>query len=180
MNDEASSSVAVSFGRRVLKRMTPSWRVHDAGDQHGAENEQRVDEDRSEDRGLRDRRVLGLQGEDDDEELGQVADRRLQRAGDRRPEAHADLLGGERDDPGQAGQRERREDERDDVRDAADVASDAGQDRQRQHQHQDDRARSALSPGSVTRSWVGVAGIYFFTASNSPVSMSRSTVSSIS
>ena len=52
---------------------------------HEAEHEQRVGEDRADDRRLRDDELALLQREDDDEQLGQVAERRLQHAGDAGP-----------------------------------------------------------------------------------------------
>ncbi len=78
MNDAISSSVAVSFGSRGLKRMTPSRLTAGPGSEHQPEHQQRVDEDRPDQRGLGDDRLVGLQREQHDEELGQVADRRLQ------------------------------------------------------------------------------------------------------
>ena len=68
-----------------------------ADDDHEAEHEQRVGEDRADDRELRDDDLARRQREDHDEELGQVAQRRLEHAGDRGPEVLADLLGRERD-----------------------------------------------------------------------------------
>ena len=72
-----SSSVAVSLGSRGLKRMIPSRSRRRAGDDHQPEDEQRVDQDRAEDRRLGDDLLAGVQREDDHEELGQVAQRRL-------------------------------------------------------------------------------------------------------
>ena len=78
-----------------------------AHDDHEAQDEQRVGEDRADDRRLCDHHLAGAQGEDDDEELGQVAQGRLQQARRRWAEALADLLGGQRDDMREAGQRHR-------------------------------------------------------------------------
>ncbi len=75
------------------------------------EHEQRVREDRADDRGLRDHDLARREREDDDEELGQVTERRLEDPGHRRTEPLPDLLGRERDEPGEPGERERREDE---------------------------------------------------------------------
>ena len=104
-----SSSVAVSLGSRGPKRMTPSGDCAGADHDHEAEHEQRVGEQRADDRGLRDDDLAGAQGEDDHEELGQVAQRRLQHAGGGGAEALAHLLGGQRDEVGQARQRHRGE-----------------------------------------------------------------------
>ena len=82
-----------------------------AGEDHEAEHEQRIGEDRADDRRLRDDDLAGGEREHDDEELGQVAERRLQHPGDGRPEALADLLGREGDDPRQAGERHGRQHE---------------------------------------------------------------------
>ena len=81
-------------------------------DDREAEHEQRVREDRADDRRLRDDDLAGREREDDDEELGQVAERRLEHAGGGRPEALADLLGRERDDPREPGERGGRDRER--------------------------------------------------------------------
>ena len=68
--------------RRVVGQ--PGAEAHDPvlgppgpGDDHQPEHEQGVDEDRAEDRGLGHDLLVGLQREDDHEELGQVAERRL-------------------------------------------------------------------------------------------------------
>ena len=104
---ETSSSVAVSCGSRWRKRMQPSVARIVPGDDHQPEHEQRVGEDRADQRGLRDDELAGAEREEDDEELGQVAERRLQEAGDRRPEPQPDLLGRERHHPGEPGERQR-------------------------------------------------------------------------
>ena len=80
MKTASRSSVAVSFGSRLRKRMTPSSRHARAGDDRQAEHQQRVREQRAEDRGLRDDDLAGGQREEDDEELGQVPERRLENA----------------------------------------------------------------------------------------------------
>ena len=124
MNTVTSSSVAVSFGSRLLKRITPSFAVPRADHDHRAEHEQRVGEQRADDRRLRHHGLARLQREDHDEQLGQVAERRLQQPGHRRAELLADLLGGERHDVGEPGERDRRQAERQ-QRGAAAVARDA-------------------------------------------------------
>jgi len=86
--------------------MIPSLEAARADNDHEAEHEQRVGEDRADDRRLRDNQLALLQREDHDEQLGQVAERRLQHACDRRAEAVAKLLGGERHHPRQPGERE--------------------------------------------------------------------------
>ena len=53
-----------------------------------------------------------VQGEESDEELGQVAERRLHDARAARAEPRAELLGRVADEPGQRGQRDRGDDER--------------------------------------------------------------------
>ncbi len=69
----------MSFGSLAPKRIMPSgWRVEPADDRE-AEHEQRVREQRSEDRELRDDELAGREREEDDEQLGQVAERRLER-----------------------------------------------------------------------------------------------------
>ena len=83
MNTATSSSVAVSRGRRCEKRIMPSGR-RGADDDHQAEHEQRVSEDRADDRGLGDHQLALLQRKHDHEQLGQVAERGLQHAGDGR------------------------------------------------------------------------------------------------
>ena len=94
-------------GQAPAEAHRPVGRRAGADDDHQAEHEQRVGEDRADDRGLGDHHLAGAQGEDDHEELGQVAQRRLQQARRGRAEALADLLGGQRDDVRQARQRHR-------------------------------------------------------------------------
>ena len=77
-----------------------------ADDDHEPQDQQRVGEQRADDRGLGDDDLTGGEREDHDEELGQVAQRRLQHARDRGPEARADLLGRERHDRGQRRERD--------------------------------------------------------------------------
>ena len=132
------NSVAVSFGRRGAKRITWSGARQRARDEHQSEHEQRVDQDRAEDRRLGDHQLTGVQREDDDEELGQVAERRLQQAGRRRPEPLSHLLGRDRHDPRRARERDARDDEREYVPKAARVARDRSQDRHRRDDDQPD------------------------------------------
>ena len=73
-----------------------------AGDDRETEDEQRVGEQRTENGRLCDDDLTCGQREQDDEELGQVAERRLQDTGCRRPEAGGDGLGADADDPGEA------------------------------------------------------------------------------
>ena len=82
-----------------------------SGDDREAEHEQRVREQRAEDRGLGDHRLTGGEGEEDDEELGEVAERRLEDARDRGAEAGADRLGTDPDHPGEPGKRQPADDE---------------------------------------------------------------------
>ena len=109
MKTVSSSSVAVSRGSRLEKRITPIGRAARADDDHEPEHEHRVGEDRADDRGLRDDELSFLQGEDDDEQLRQVAERRLQHARDAGAEALAELLGGEGHHPRETGQRDGRQ-----------------------------------------------------------------------
>ena len=81
--------------------MIAARRAARADDDHQPEHEQRVGEDRADDRRLRDDELALLQREDHDEQLRQVAERRLQHAGHGRAEALAELLGRERHDPRQ-------------------------------------------------------------------------------
>ena len=87
--------------RRVVRQ--PRREAHDAvprprgaGDDRQAEHEQRVREQGAEDRGLGDNDLAGREREEDDEELRQVAERRLEDARQRGAEARADGLGRER------------------------------------------------------------------------------------
>ena len=64
------------------------------------EHEQRVREDRADDRGLSDHELAGRERKEHDEELGQVPECRLHDPGHGRAEALADLLGRERGQPG--------------------------------------------------------------------------------
>src|SRR2546423_812439 len=75
-----------------------------ADDDDEPEHEQRVGEDGADDGALRDDELALLKREDDDEQLGEVAERRLQHAGDAGAESLAELLGAERDDPRETGE----------------------------------------------------------------------------
>ena len=99
-----------------------------AGDDHEAEDEQAVREERTEDRGARDDDLAGREREKDDEELRKVAERRLQRPSHRRPEALANGLGRDRDRPRKTTERGGRDNEHDDrlgVREVEDPVSTA-------------------------------------------------------
>ena len=117
----SSSNVALSFGRRGWKRITPSLDSTEPAkitspstSSAFAKIEPMIDVRRDDD-------LAGREREDDDEELGQVAERRLQQPGHRRPEALADLLRRERDDPREPRERERRDAERQERRRPAEV-----------------------------------------------------------
>ena len=69
MKTVTCSSVAVSRGRRLEKRITPSGARRAPDHDHEAEHEQRVGEDRADDRRLRDDELALLQREDHDEQL---------------------------------------------------------------------------------------------------------------
>ena len=77
-----------------------------ARDDREPEDEQRVREQRAEDRRLRDDDLAGREREEDDEELRQVAERRLEHAGDGRAEPRADRLGRDADEPGEPAERD--------------------------------------------------------------------------
>ena len=79
--------------------------------------------------------------EQHDEELRQVAERRLERARDRRAVALADRLGRDRDRPGEPAERDRGDDEDDDRLDVREV-EDAGEHRER-HDGREDEGRPA-------------------------------------
>ncbi len=110
-----------------------TWRPTRPDDDHQPEHEQRVGEDRADDRRLGDDQLALLQREDHHEQLGQVAERGLHHPGHPGAEALAQLLGGEGDDPGEAGKRDRGQQEARDGGPAA-VVGEAGQSR-----HQRDR-----------------------------------------
>ena len=102
MKIASRSSVAVSFGSRGRNRMTPSRArrapatiARPSTSSAFANSEPRIDVVRDDD-------LAGREREQDDEELGQVAERRLEHAGDRRPEPLADRLGRDRDRPRRA------------------------------------------------------------------------------
>ena len=79
-----------------------------AGDEGEAEDEEGVREDRADQRGLDDGDEPGLEREDADEELGEVADRGLDDAGRGGAEVVAELVGRLADEVGDAGEGERR------------------------------------------------------------------------
>ena len=82
-----------------------------AGEERQAEDEQAVGEDRPDERGLDDDDQPGLEREERDEQLGQVAEGRLEDAGLARAEPVAELVGARADDPGEPGEGDRRDDE---------------------------------------------------------------------
>jgi hypothetical protein len=73
---------------------------------HQAEHQQGVGEHGADDGRLGHHQLGLFEREDDDEQLGEVAERGLEHAGEARSEALAELLGGERHDPREPGQRE--------------------------------------------------------------------------
>jgi hypothetical protein len=81
-----------------------------------AEHEDAVREDRSDQGGLDERDQTVVEREEPDEELRQIAERRLDRARARRPEAAAELLGRQPDGAGEPCDRERRQREAEDRR----------------------------------------------------------------
>ena len=96
------------------------WRVESLGpmteaadEERQAKDEQQVREDRADQGGLDDDHETGPQGEDRDEELGQVAERRLEDARRRRPESLAELVGALPDQHRQAGEGNSTDDEDD-------------------------------------------------------------------
>ncbi len=89
----SKSRVAVSWGSRVRKRITPSGAsrapamiVSPSTSSPFANSEPRIDVRAT-------TSSPGREREEDDEELRQVPERGLQRAGDRRPEPLADRFG---------------------------------------------------------------------------------------
>ena len=98
--------------------------VAQAAEEEGQpEHEQGVGEDRADERGLDDDDEAGLEAEDRDEQLGQVAERRLEDARRARAEPVAELVRALADEAGQAGQRDGADHEDHDVV-AADLAQD--------------------------------------------------------
>ena len=84
----------------LAERLGP---VPQPADQHArAEDEQQVADDRAGERRLDDLDQPGLQGEERDDQLGDVAERRVEDAADLRAGQRAEPLGREADDPGQA------------------------------------------------------------------------------
>ena len=75
------------------------------------EHEQQVADDRAGQRRLDDLDQPGLQREERDDQLGDVAERRVEDAADLRAGQRAESLGREADDPGQTEDRDRRDDE---------------------------------------------------------------------
>ena len=100
----------MSFGSRFLKGITPSGAARARNDRQ-PEHEERVRQQRADDGRLRDHELARGNREQDDEELRQVPERRLQDARHSRAEPLSDRLGGDRDHPGEAGERRGREDE---------------------------------------------------------------------
>ena len=102
--------------RRVVRQ--PRLEAHDAvlclagaRDDREAEYEERVREQRAEDRRLGDDDLAGGEREEDDEQLGKVAERGLEHARHSRPEMSAHRLGPDSDRPGEAAERNGGQDE---------------------------------------------------------------------
>src|SRR5262249_30092523 len=120
---------------------------------HDPEHEQGVREDRPDHRALRDDRLSLAQREDDEEQLRQVAERRLHEARDPGAEQLADALDADGHDMGEAGERDGREGERDD-RVPVPVAREPGEEREDGDARQDDAvgASERAQCFSMTRS----------------------------
>jgi hypothetical protein len=86
----------------MMKTVTSSSVAQCSDHDHQAQHEHRVGEDRADDRRLRNHQLALLQGEDDHEQLRQVAERGLHHSRDRGSEALAQLLRCEGHDPRQA------------------------------------------------------------------------------
>ena len=111
-----------------MERLRPV--TQPADEECQAEDKQQVGEDRADQGGLDDDDEAGPQREDRDEELRQVAERRLKDPGRRRPEALAELIGPLPDQDRQRGEGDRADDE-DDRLAGADAVEDEGEDRGR-------------------------------------------------
>ena len=109
MNTVTCSSVAVSRGRRLEKRMIPSCERRAPTTITRPSTSSALARIEPTIAVCATTSSPFLQREDHDEQLRQVAERRLQHPGDARPEALAELLGRERDDPRQPRERERRD-----------------------------------------------------------------------
>ena len=104
-----------------------------------AEDEQAVGEDRADERGLDHDDQAGLEAEDRDEQLRQVAERGLEDAGLARPEPMAELVRARTDDPGQPGQGDRATRRRRGRGRSRPEAQDDGQDRRADRRGDQDR-----------------------------------------
>ena len=143
-------SVAIIRGRAALEaqHLVPPA----AGHEGEAEDEERVDEDRADQRGLHQGDEPGPEREDADEELGQVADRRLDDAGRRRAEVVAEVVGRLADQVGDPAERQRRRREGEERRGGGEVqrASQRHQGRDGRH-HRQLAALHGASPCSLPR-----------------------------
>jgi len=72
-----------------------------AGDDRESEHEERIREERAQERRLRNDHLVRVEREEDDRDLGDVPERRLKDAGRRRPDPLAERLGREGDRPGE-------------------------------------------------------------------------------
>ena len=90
-----------------------------------------------------------MEREDRDEELGQVAERRLDDAAPAGAEPGAELLGRRADEAGERRERERRDDERQDVAQAGEVADGRDGD-DREGDRQFDRLAPVHRPETVS------------------------------
>ena len=120
-----------------------------AGDEGEAEDEEQVGEDRADERGLDDRDQAGLQREQGDEQLGQVAEGRLQDAGRAGPEPVTELLDRPSDDGCEQGDGDSRAGEGEELA-TADVAGESCPDDRRGREAEQDQVGpvQACRPGA--------------------------------
>src|SRR5258705_7821587 len=117
-----------------------------ADEKRQAEDQEGVGEDRADEGRLNDDHETRPQGEDRDEQLGQVAERRLEDAGRRRPESLAELVGPLPDQHRQGGEGNGADDEDDRVT-GAEAVEGEGEDRRHDRNDGDDAGGPAERPG---------------------------------
>ena len=137
----STSSVEMMRARLESKRCMP-FRSPPA-EERDPEHEDAVREDRADERRLHDRHEALVEREEGDEELGQVAERRLDDPAAPGAEPGAELLGRVADDPRERGERDRGDDERETSPSA-------------KWQTAASPTRAAVSPSSRSSRWVTI------------------------
>ena len=127
-------------------------RVAGADDDCEPEDEKTVREDRADQRGLGDDDLSRVDRKEDDEELRQIPERRLEKPGDAVAQALAQRLGGESDHPGNSGERCARDRKGEDGRRIG-IVEDPGERAAGRDRSEDQALGAGQAPMLIRRRW---------------------------